>query len=155
MNGCNWQNKSFSVALSSTQTIAKCKCGKEINPKHFHNKKPLCDECWAKLPSKGFGCRVDNFTPYYDQQLGTHITSLRQKVRLLEKKGLHYSEDNPKVKELRKFAVSYLGSEGKRRLDDRAKREFTNIAQKLTKQDLHERVDKSVEREMGREYGQK
>jgi len=134
MSGCNFQDKSFAVAMSDERGKDFCnKCGCSILTTTYKvNGNKMCHTCFDNaVPDKEIGARVDNFMPYYDQQLGTKITSIRQKVKLLEKRGLHYSEDNPKFRENRKLAESYLGRDGQKKLDPIAKQEFTKITQKM------------------------
>ena len=134
MSGCNFQDKSFSVAMRDERGKDFCeKCGKAVITTTYKvNGQKMCHSCFNHaVPDKEIGASVDNFLGYYDQSLGTHITSIRQKVRLLEQKGLHYSEDNPAFRERRKLAESYLGKDGTRKLDERAKKEFTAVTQKI------------------------
>lgn len=137
MPGCDYLNKSFSVATSRGDAKDVCEsCKATISGPNFKkNGVRMCRECFDKsTPDKEMGeFQADNFMPYYDQQLGTKITSLRQKVRLLEKKGLHYSEDNPRTRELGKMAKEYLGSQGNRQLDPKAKKEFEKITQRTAR----------------------
>lgn len=136
MSGCNFQDKSFSVAMRDTRGKDFCeKCKKAILTTTYKvSGQKMCRECFdGAVPDKEIGASVDNFFAYYDQQLGTKITSIRQKVRLLEKKGLHYSEDNPAFRERRKLAESYLGKDGNRQLDERAKKEFTAVTQNIAR----------------------
>ena len=136
MSGCSYMEKSFSVAASRGDSRNLCeKCDAYIKGSRYKkNGVVMCRECFdASTPDKEIGASVDNFTPYYDQQLGTKITSLRQKVKLLEKKGLHYSEDNPKTRELCKMAKSFLGENGTRQLDPKGKAEFERVSQKMAR----------------------
>lgn len=136
MNGCRHAQKSFSVAMSPDAKDFCERCGKALTTTYKVNGDKMCKGCFDRaVPDKEIGASVDNFHPYYDQQLGCHITSVRQKVALLEKKGLHYSEDNPAFRERRKLAESYLGKDGTRSLDPRAKSEFTNITQSIARRD--------------------
>jgi hypothetical protein len=111
------------------------KCGKSIKSTTYKvNGQKLCHPCFdVKVPDKEISTNVDNFVPYFDNSLGIYITSVRQKVKLLEKKGLHYSEDNPAFREKRKLAESYLGKDGRRQLDGKAKKEFTAITQNMAR----------------------
>lgn len=144
MNGCRFQEKSFSVAATDLRGKDFCEeCGSMsigTTATYKYNGRKMCKSCFDNaVPDKEIGAVIDNFTPYYDQQLGCRITSIRQKVRLLEKKGLHYSEDNPKFREKRKLAESYLGKRGDRRLDEKAKREFTDVTQEIARKQYERR----------------
>ena len=137
MNGCRWQEKSFSVTATDDRGKDFCsKCTHTIDGTIYKkNGDKMCKACFDLCtPDKEFGTNGADLqlrSPYYDQQLGTTITNLRQKEKLLEKKGLHYSEDNPKFRELRKMSESYLGKDGRRSLDDKAKAEFTKLTQNM------------------------
>lgn len=55
MAGCSWQEKSFSVAVSSAKADSACaECRREIQAQYKHNGDVLCKECFGKL--KRIGC---------------------------------------------------------------------------------------------------
>ena len=54
MNGCNWQNKSFSVAVIDKSIVLCRKCNKETDDSRKYNGDTLCKECFSLLPSKPF-----------------------------------------------------------------------------------------------------
>lgn len=146
MNGCQFEQKSFTVPTATQKVLDLCECGIPITDQTYKvNRRYVCKACWESIPSKGFGAAIDTFNPYYDKQLGCEVSSVRQKVRLLERKGLHYSEDNPKVRELSRLTHEYSRN-GK----IVATKEFESVSRGLAKRDLHERIDKDIERRYGR-----
>lgn len=93
---------------------------------------------------------VDSFNAYYDNQLGAFISSNRQRERLMKKKGLHYAEDNPKQREIRKMGEYFRGKYGDRPLDQKAKREWESASRDFAKREQRERVRKGLEAQYGR-----
>ena len=102
----------------------------------------ICPRCNGDIKGSCFG--VSNVSSYYDKQLGRTISSTYQKNKLLKKQGLHYAEDNPKSKALRKQAEYFLGKKGNKILDTKARKEFNDTTQKHAKQDFRDRVKKGT-----------
>jgi hypothetical protein len=68
MSGCDWQNKSFSVA-TCTHVTANCeKCGRDLFEVIYkHNGKRICYACFTKIPAKTTDFSKVNFMTPKDQ----------------------------------------------------------------------------------------
>ncbi len=93
MSGCDWANKSFSVAVID-RTLSVCsKCKKEIENLYRYNGDVLCQECFSNIkPNRvfsvgNFGTDKDlayNFTTDMFDGKPMQITSRRQYKTLLK-----------------------------------------------------------------------
>lgn len=64
MSGCDWQNKSFIVAVMDRQKII-CRCGKETDESYKHNGEYICCDCFSKTKSFGIvGFNTDKDKKY-------------------------------------------------------------------------------------------
>ncbi len=104
----------------------------------------ICPICGGSIKSKSFA--VSNITAYKDNQLGVTITSNYQREKLMKKQGLHYAEDNPKNRAIRKQADYYLGKKGEKAMDKKANKEFQRETQKYARKDFKGRVEKGLEK---------
>jgi hypothetical protein len=68
MSGCNWQNKTFSVATYS-RVKANCeKCNRDLfEVSYKHNGKTICHDCFTKIPAKTTDFSEVNFMTAKDQ----------------------------------------------------------------------------------------
>lgn len=97
MGGCNWQNKSFSVAVCDKQPGLVCiDCGIETEGQYKHNGDVFCKECFGKKSkiasfSLGFNTHKDlmyNFTTEMFNGKPVAINSKRQFKGLLKQHNL-------------------------------------------------------------------
>ena len=99
MNGCNWDNKSFSVTISG-KAIALCQdCKKEIETIYRYNGEIFCQECFSKKGKNRIAefqegifftdkdKQYDFVTDMFDGK-PVQITSKRQFKTLLKQHGL-------------------------------------------------------------------
>jgi len=115
MNGCRWQEKSFSVATAEVKPLGICdNCGIGLSAvKYVHNGKQLCQACFAKQPTLrqrlgitdfGFNTTKDKLFEFDGiSTFGKHIqiTSKGQWKRELKKRGLTDDVDYKKPNELK------------------------------------------------------
>jgi hypothetical protein len=109
MNGCNWQEKSFSVAMMEKPIVSCRDCGTPANGEYKYNGDTLCKPCFNK---KGVGLKFSQsrfftekdkrweFTTDMFNGKPINIQSKRQFNRLLKQNGLVFAS----VKELRQEA---------------------------------------------------
>lgn len=93
---------------------------------------------------------VDSFREYYDPVLKRFISSNRQRERLMKKEGVHYAEDNPKNRELRKMAEYFKGKRGDRYLDGKGQKEWEKATKEFARKEFRERVEKDYDQRHGR-----
>jgi len=109
VQGCNWQEKSFSVATMDKPSILCRECGIPTTGEYRYNGDELCKSCFSK---KGVGLKFDQskfftekdkrweFTTDMFNGKPIAIQSKRQFNRLLKQNGLVFAS----VKELRQEA---------------------------------------------------
>ena len=122
MSGCDWQNKSFSVAISDHKAKNICgKCHSAIKGVIYEAKGlKLCLKCFDEaVPSKEIGLtRIDAFNEVYDRDLGSSYSSIHEKQKLMKEKGITYAEDFKQNRDLGKEAEFKFGKQGNRKMGD-------------------------------------
>lgn len=97
MPGCDWRNKSFTVAVTGIRAKKFCEiCNIYISDYIREvNGVVMCKECFTKaVPSKKIGLfMVDAFREINDRDLGASYSSLREKQRKMKARGITYADD--------------------------------------------------------------
>lgn len=91
MSGCDFQKKSFSVAMGSYAKGDCSSCGGAVNIRYRYNGEVMCKECFSKLPDKeicGFNTPKDRLYNFHSAALNIDIESKSQWKRELKKRGL-------------------------------------------------------------------
>ena len=102
MSGCDWQNKSFSVAVRGTSYVICESCQKDITDSVYsYNGESLCRNCFCKKPSLSkdkiqglFNTSKDKLWDFteWDGTKQIHFTSKGQFDRYCKQKGLTWRD---------------------------------------------------------------
>lgn len=102
MSGCDWQNKSFSVAMRGTSYVVCEDCQKDITDSVYsYNGESLCRNCFCKKPSLSkdkiqglFNTSKDKLWDFteWDGTKQIHFTSKGQFDRYCKQKGLTWRD---------------------------------------------------------------
>ena len=114
LNGCRWQEKSFSVAVTEENPLDICKCGNEIyGIRYLYNGDTLCQKCFSEkksitqrlgLSGLGFNTTKDKLFEFIDNKNFRQPTEIRSKGhwrKLLKQLGLTDDVDIKKTNELK------------------------------------------------------
>ena len=97
MNGCNWQNKSFSVVMEGKETFICRECNTPTDGTHKYNNDTLCRKCFDLKGKKlyfsdtGFNTTKDKkyeFTTEMFDGKPIEVRSRRHFKKLLKKYGM-------------------------------------------------------------------
>jgi len=95
MSGCDWEKKSFSVAVTDKRSILCKECNQEAKAVYKYNGDYLCKECFLKKPSKNSFGNINthkdlayNFTTEVFDGKPVVIRSKRQYRTLLKQHGM-------------------------------------------------------------------
>lgn len=107
MNGCNWQEKSFSVAVNNQKTFTCVECKNQTDAIYKYNGDALCKDCFSLKPNKGISLETSflttrdklfEFTDYNTTGKPVEIRTKGQWKKHLKKLGMH--DDCDKVTRL-------------------------------------------------------
>lgn len=117
LNGCRWQEKSFSVTMKQDKPLDICKCGTEIKGvKYLYNGETLCQNCFSNKKSlrQRLGISDFNFNTTKDRLYNfldtntfkkpVQVTGKGHWKRLLKENGLtdDFEQRPKKANELKK-----------------------------------------------------
>lgn len=102
MSGCDWQNKSFSVAMRENDKTICEECKEVIDSAVYsYNGENLCRECFLKKPSLSKNKKIGSFNTskdllwdfdYWDGPKKLHFSSKGQFDRYCKQKGLSWRD---------------------------------------------------------------